>query len=644
MIQNIVTMFLYNSLTFVFELFIGNNFAYLNFKYFGGFFKLSSFFFIVFVCYFCIDGVSALNIGFRMINWNQIIFEKSFSNLLFNFNHYLFILITQIFDRLLFFHVWIFPHYIQKENKNSKIMFQNPNQDSTYQDVQKKTIFSFLTLLIICNFGYFNEIHLLKTIQKSKEYRIKPFMYRDCSVLVSGFVCESEKIDQGRSFVDENILISDCFFARSLTYNGDGGVIYVSGGSLSMNVNFSMFYSCACSHYGGAIYFESNTVSLIMICANGCFSTSSWYHFAFLVAYPINNIEYLSISKCSHSTSGYMSIFLQSGKQRVDKTNSSMNNAELYSGIRIMYPISCTSSHCTFSNNIVSRSMCINLHSNSVTVSMSYVNIVHNNSPNGNGVIYLNGAGLRKMMYCVFQNNSNYLFIVVDSCSLEVSHSFIDHSSSLFSTYSSISTETNNSFTNRMTYQIQYYNSHHCFADLTIPHRTPEQSPMISLKETIMRTIDPTIIETPMYTFEVTLINTQKETHINTLEETSMKTYEETLINTQKETHINTLEETSMKTFEETLKYTQKETLINTQKETHINTLEETSMKTFEETLKYTLKETHIITLEETIKETPKKTIPRSYAEIICSHQIADKREISVIFSFLCPIVILMIE
>ena len=97
---------------------------------------------------------------------------------------------------------------------------------------------------------------------------------------------------------------------------------------------------------------------------------------------------------------------------------------------------------------------------------MSYANIVHNNSPTMYGVVYVEGGGLRKMMYCIFKNNQNTLFCV-SSGSIEVSHSFIDHSGS-FSTSIAVSTSNNNSFINTITYQLQFFNSLHCNADIPL--------------------------------------------------------------------------------------------------------------------------------------------------------------------------------
>jgi len=121
-----------------------------------------------------------------------------------------------------------------------------------------------------------------------------------------GLGCENESIGQGRSYVDKNINISNCFFSRYSSYSGDGGVIFVSASSCSMNVNYSMFYNCVCSGEGGAIYFSPTNSSLRMICANSC--SASGNHFAYLSASLVNHVEYLLVSNCSHTTSGYYPI------------------------------------------------------------------------------------------------------------------------------------------------------------------------------------------------------------------------------------------------------------------------------------------------------------------------------------------------
>jgi len=406
-------------------------------------------------------------------------------------------------------------------------------------------------LLILCHFEklYNRKQHISQLIQVAKflkntqNFPNVPLLWLNDNDIIydAGLGCENESIDQGRSYYNKNINISNCFFSRYFLFSESGGVIYVRGGSYSMNINYSMFYNCVCSNQGGAIYFYSDNSRLRMICANSCScGASSDYQYALLQTSQGNQVEYLSVSNCSHITSGYCSIRLNSGIQIVDKSNSSMNNAKEGSGIDINSPSSFTSSYCTFSNNKVSRESCIYFYSTSGTITMSYANIVQNNSPIFNGVVTVNGAGSRKMIYCIFHNNQNYLFCVEEG-SLEVSHSYISLAGAL-STSSEVSFANNNSFSNIQTYQLQFYNSLHCNTDIPLEQRSFEQ--------------------------------------------TIRRTYEETL------------------------------------------------------------RMTYEILFDQTIRETLKETIHRSYAECIFTHQMANWREISVIFSFsfLYPVTILMIS
>ena len=498
---------------------------------------------------------------------------------------YRFFLIPKYLSYLLNFHLI----FMEKEHEIAKKL----------NKIYKQSCYSFSINLLIIIFGLFfirkNAFYEyldepkkhIDFINNNRKLFIKtitvPLWLDDCEIIWdAGVGCESESIDQGRSYVDENINIALCFFSRYLSYHGYGGVIYLTASSCSMNINYSMFFNCVCSSWGGAICFYSTKSFLRMICANRCScGTSSSGHFAYLCASPVNQVEYLSVSNCSHTSSGYNPIRLFTGNQRVDNTNSSMNNAIQYSGIFIDSTSSFTSSHCTFSNNKVSDSRCIYFYSDSGTLSMSYANIVHNNNPSDYGVICVEGAGTKKMIYCIFHNNQNYLFYV-DSGSLEVSHSFIDHSVSSFSRSTSVSTTNNNSFANRITYQFQFFKSHYCNAQLPVPVPSPMRTATLA----------------PTKTFEISL--------------------------------IRSFEETIRRTNEETLRMTIERTIDQTIRETLIKTLEQSPTNT----------------IDHTIRETPKETIHRSYAECIFTHQMANWREISVIFSFafLYPVIILMIS
>jgi len=355
-------------------------------------------------------------------------------------------------------------------------------------------ISNYIISLLIAWFIYTirEQISILKN---QKNWEIWPHLWLKCVFTIwrVNMECENEKLALGRSYYNKNINVSLCFFTRINMFSGDGGVIFVNSGDYSMLFNSSMFYFCTCSQNGGAIYFSSSSSCLRMICANSCSCGDSYSgHFAYLYASQNNLVQYLSISNCSHSTSGYYSIFIQIGSQRVDNTNSSMNNARQSSGICICGPSLFISSHCTFSNNNVSLCTCVQFFHCSGT--MSYSNIVHNNSPN-TGVIFVNGDGTRYMMYCIFKENHNYLFCV-NQGSLAVFHSFIDHSSTSFFTSRAVIT-TNNSLTIRITNNIQFFNSRHCNADNPLPQRT--------LEKTIIRTKNETFRTEYLRTFDILL-------------------------------------------------------------------------------------------------------------------------------------------
>jgi len=236
---------------------------------------------------------------------------------------------------------------------------------------------------------------------------------------------------------------------------------------------------------------------------------------------------------------------------------------------------------------------------------MSYANIVHNNSPSGFGVVNVNGAGSRMMLYCIFKNNLNYLFCVL-SGSLEVSHSFINHwNTGFFSRSSSVLTSANNSFSIPITYQLQFFNSLYCSTDF--PDRTLNQTPTKSLEKTISRTNR----DTHSMTFE----RTTRETPIETLKETPLNTQKESPMKTIVETPMNTYTESLMSTIKESPMYTQTESLLSTIKVTQMKTIVDTPMNT----------QMSVIS----------KTPYRSYDDYACSRNIAIRIQISVIFSFL---------
>ena len=111
---------------------------------------------------------------------------------------------------------------------------------------------------------------------KTKKYRFLGLFLRIGLIYGTGVGCKHENIDQGRSNINNNINISNCFYSRSVIYYGDGGVVHVSGGS------YSIFFNCSCSNNGGAIYFFSFRSFYRMIYANKCIATWDG-HFSYLI-------------------------------------------------------------------------------------------------------------------------------------------------------------------------------------------------------------------------------------------------------------------------------------------------------------------------------------------------------------------------
>jgi len=270
--------------------------------------------------------------------------------------------------------------------------------------------------------------------------------------------CINEDIDNQRSYEQMDINISNCFFTRISQISGNGGVICVFGCSCSMFVKCSMFHSCSCSSEGGAIYFRDYNSVLMMVCAYKCScGHDSYCHYANIKTLHESRVEYISISSCSNTPQGDYSIYFYTGNQNYFNSNSSMNNAFQVSSILIESPSSFTSSHCTFSNNKALDGICIYLYD--CSGSILFANIVHNNSPSF-GVVYVHGRGSYELKYCIFDSNHDALFNV-NTGSVEISHSFISH-------VGMTSTGINNTLKRKGTYQLKFFQSYYCNADIPL--------------------------------------------------------------------------------------------------------------------------------------------------------------------------------
>jgi len=281
-------------------------------------------------------------------------------------------------------------------------------------------------------------------------------------------LCNSPTISQGRSYIDTNVDISDCFFSRSVLYNGDGGVIYISGSSYVMSITYSMFFNC-CSTRGGAIYFDAKSSVLNKICSSK--SSAPIYQFAYISTSDNNNVDYLSNSLCN-SLDGDQSFIMYRGNQRIENNNFSLNNGLKVSGIIIHTPVTCASKFCTISKNNASERICMLLYHNSGTI--SYSNIIHNNSPVSYGVLTTWNDGSTQLTYCILINNEDTLFYVQTGM-VELLHCCIFHQGN-FSSSNQVTTSNNNTFTKQNTYIIQFFSSHHCLTDT--PEQTRNENPI----------------------------------------------------------------------------------------------------------------------------------------------------------------------
>jgi len=140
--------------------------------------------------------------------------------------------------------------------------------------------------------------------------------------------------------------------------------------------------------------------------------------------------------------------------------------------------------------------------------------------------------------------NSNNLFYQFSQGSIEISHSFINHSGFTM-------TGVNNSLTGTQTYKLFFYHSHYCNADNKIPLVTPQSTLVNTPRKTPLKspekTIEATIIDTPQLspiitpkvspiatTIERTLIETM------TIKQSPFETPHNTIAMTNKESPIMT--------------------------------------------------------------------------------------------------------
>ena len=249
-----------------------------------------------------------------------------------------------------------------------------------------------------------------------------------------------------RSYSNEDLILTNCYFQRSNVCDYSGGVIYIYNTVNNLKLYFVSFFECGSKLHGGAIYFDSTSslefhIILRNCLAHKCTCTLNYGsardgHFCYL--YTRNNILYTnsiecsSISSCSNITDlGYSSTYLYNGNQSIISVNSSNNNAQRYSSFYFLYPNDFQLKFCYISMNVVTSFICLRYQGFSVDKIFSYTNFIGNNNiASSYSNIYLSSATLT-ITNSIFTQNTHRLFSHATGSYLTISECIIDHESSM---------------------------------------------------------------------------------------------------------------------------------------------------------------------------------------------------------------------
>jgi len=235
----------------------------------------------------------------------------------------------------------------------------------------------------------------------------------------------------------------------SLTHHG-GAIYYESSTCSSFFCESCLFYQCGTrnGYYGGAIYISNGnngTVSFKKVCASECNSIGgeNRYQFCFLTAYSMvdSTHSYVSVTKCTTTISeNHYSWVIWNMKASCTNMNISDNRNYWVSTMSICLDNNPGSlSYSNFVNNAGSY-ICFSLEI-SQDYSLTYTNVIGNNSPQGEGVVRMRNLKNR-MQYCCFKNNNNIVFCLV-SANVEVRDCYILESSTSGSTIQFLSPTSN---------------------------------------------------------------------------------------------------------------------------------------------------------------------------------------------------------
>jgi len=299
-------------------------------------------------------------------------------------------------------------------------------------------------------------------------------------LLKCNFGCLNETISVGRSYScnNMNVFIDRCLFVRLSSFSGDGGVIYVNTGISNLSIMFTTFETCSVSssHSGGAIYFNSINSTLDFVCAYGC--KAGIYNFARIITSNIDNLTLVTITSCSNNYEGASPILMDGGHQRTSFVNVSLNYNDFVGIFTIDNPSSSSLSFISFSHNRILKNEGFGCYRGST--SLSYANIIHNNSPGSGGIVYASQSATIDLTYCVIYNNENTLFCIGTSGSISISNSYISHNSTLKS--GTVSFNSNITYSLIQSYPIEFLGTYLCHAN--IPAITSEYSQFFTPNQT----------------------------------------------------------------------------------------------------------------------------------------------------------------
>ena len=200
-----------------------------------------------------------------------------------------------------------------------------------------------------------------------------------------------------------------------------------------------MFHNIASLYQGGSIYYSCPFSSFIIShsCGNECRTTDSSDQegqFAYILVDSKKKLEtyFLSLTLCAqnHNKPRFRSYILDNGYQYVSNFNSSLNYANRQPGIRSVYSTNYKGIFCNFYKNKADWWVCIALLHNQGN--FSFCNIIENNSPLDNGVVFTNVDGQLFFTNCIFKNNLNCLFFAL-SGNINIENSNIKHDYLLYS-------------------------------------------------------------------------------------------------------------------------------------------------------------------------------------------------------------------